>query len=178
MADGSSLTGGQTYDKLSPPHAEEASLRSLRDMVAQGVSRAAAHASRKTSGRWSVRSGTGRSRGSLRCSWKDRLSLRNTRCWKATSQALRRWRGRVHLWFSISPNHTPETDTKDLHVAAFLELLGKPFTGCDARALHLGQDKALAKKILCFHGIPTPDFGLGGAWDETHRARPSLSHSS
>ena len=66
-------------------------------------------------------------------------------------------RARTSLVFNLTESYAGD-DTKDLHVAAFLELLGKPFTGCDARALHLGQDKALAKKILCFHGIPTPDF--------------------
>ena len=44
------------------------------------------------------------------------------------------------------------------HINAYLELLGRTFTGADARALHLGQDKALAKKILRYHGIPTADF--------------------
>ncbi len=66
-------------------------------------------------------------------------------------------RTRTSLIFNLTESYAGD-DTKDLHVAAFLELLGKPFTGCDARALHLGQDKALAKKILRFHGVPTPDF--------------------
>lgn len=66
-------------------------------------------------------------------------------------------RARTSLIFNLTESYAGD-DTKDLHVAAFLELLGKPFTGCDARALHLGQDKALAKKILRFHGVPTPDF--------------------
>ena len=66
-------------------------------------------------------------------------------------------RVRTSLVFNLTESYAGD-DTKDLHVAAFLELLGKPFTGCDVRALHLGQDKALAKKILRFHGVPTPDF--------------------
>lgn len=64
---------------------------------------------------------------------------------------------RTSLIFNLTESYAGD-DTKDFQVAAFLELLGKPFTGCDARALHLGQDKGLAKKILRFHGIPTPDF--------------------
>jgi D-alanine-D-alanine ligase len=64
---------------------------------------------------------------------------------------------RTSLIFNLTESYAGD-DTKDLHVAAFLELLGKPFTGCDARSLHLGQDKALAKKILRYHGVPTPDF--------------------
>jgi D-alanine-D-alanine ligase len=64
---------------------------------------------------------------------------------------------RTSLVFNLTESYAGD-DTKDLHVAAFLELIGKPFTGCDARALHLGQDKVLAKKILRFHDVPTPDF--------------------
>lgn len=66
-------------------------------------------------------------------------------------------RVRTSLIFNLTESYAGD-DTKDFQVAAFLELLGKPFTGCDARALHLGQDKALAKKILRFHGVPTPEF--------------------
>lgn len=66
-------------------------------------------------------------------------------------------RSRTSLFFNLTESYAGD-DTKDLHVAAFLELVGKPFTGSDARALHLGQDKVLAKKILRFHGVPTPDF--------------------
>src|SRR5262249_61866099 len=44
------------------------------------------------------------------------------------------------------------------HVAAALELAGVPFTGADARAIGHSRDKALAKKILLHHGLPTPAF--------------------
>lgn len=44
------------------------------------------------------------------------------------------------------------------HVAAFLELMGVPYTGCNPQGLSLGRDKALSKKILSYHGIPTPKF--------------------
>jgi len=64
---------------------------------------------------------------------------------------------RTSLVFNLTESYAGD-DTKDFHVAAFLELLGKPYTGCDPRALHLGQDKALAKKILRYHGVSTPDF--------------------
>lgn len=47
-----------------------------------------------------------------------------------------------------------------VHVAAALELLGIPFTGADTRAIVLTRDKALAKKILLHHGIPTPAFAV------------------
>lgn len=46
------------------------------------------------------------------------------------------------------------------HVAALLELLGKRFTGAGAIGLSLAGDKALAKKLLAFHGIKTPLFSV------------------
>src|SRR4029078_3294196 len=45
-----------------------------------------------------------------------------------------------------------------MNVAAYLELLGRRFTGTGSHGLYLAQDKALAKKIFVFHGIRTPDF--------------------
>ncbi|HVT44995.1 MAG TPA: ATP-grasp domain-containing protein [Thermoanaerobaculia bacterium] len=51
-------------------------------------------------------------------------------------------------------------DTKDLNVAAFLDLLGKRYTGSGPRALHLGQDKVVAKKVVRFHGLLTPFFAV------------------
>ncbi len=44
------------------------------------------------------------------------------------------------------------------HVVAFLELLGVPCTGCNPLGLALGRDKATSKKIVQYHGIPTPGF--------------------
>lgn len=49
-------------------------------------------------------------------------------------------------------------DTREPHVAAFLELLELRYTGAGPQALFLAQDKALAKKIFDFHGILTPRF--------------------
>src|SRR6266545_6421865 len=51
-----------------------------------------------------------------------------------------------------------DDDTKEPHVAAYYDLLGLRYTGSGARGLTLAMDKALAKKILHFHGIQTPDF--------------------
>jgi D-alanine-D-alanine ligase len=47
-----------------------------------------------------------------------------------------------------------------MHLAAYLELLGKPYTGADPHALYLAQDKSLAKKLFAFHGIRTPAFAV------------------
>jgi D-alanine-D-alanine ligase len=61
-------------------------------------------------------------------------------------------------------------DTADYCIAAYLELLGKKFTGCGSRGLLYGQDKAVAKKILEFHGIHTPVFA------RSYRGRLDFSH--
>jgi D-alanine-D-alanine ligase len=60
--------------------------------------------------------------------------------------------------------------TADFKIAAFLELLGKRYTGSGAHGLMLAQDKATAKKIFAFHGITTPLFGkyLRGRLDFSH----------
>ena len=44
------------------------------------------------------------------------------------------------------------------HVAAFLELMKVPYTGCNPRGMVLAQGKDLSKKLLKYHRIPTPAF--------------------
>jgi len=51
-----------------------------------------------------------------------------------------------------------DDDTKEPHVAAYYDLLGLPFTGSGPRGLSLAMDKALAKKVVSFHGVKTPKF--------------------
>jgi D-alanine-D-alanine ligase len=46
------------------------------------------------------------------------------------------------------------------HVASYLELLGVPFTGCNPLGILLARDKALCKKILRYHRIPSARFGV------------------
>ncbi|HUP38925.1 MAG TPA: ATP-grasp domain-containing protein, partial [Vicinamibacterales bacterium] len=46
----------------------------------------------------------------------------------------------------------------DYNIAAYLELVGKPFTGSGSHGLMLAQDKSVAKKIFAFHKISTPIF--------------------
>ena len=46
----------------------------------------------------------------------------------------------------------------DQHIAAYLELMKLPYTGCNPRGLMLAHDKALSKKILSYHRILTPHF--------------------
>jgi D-alanine-D-alanine ligase len=56
-------------------------------------------------------------------------------------------------------------DTKDVHVAAFLDLLEMRYTGSGPHGLYLGQDKALAKKIIGYHGVRTPSFVVAEGGD-------------
>src|SRR3954463_16302103 len=44
-------------------------------------------------------------------------------------------------------------DTKDINLAAYLDLVHKRYTGAGPAGLHLAQNKSLAKKIFAFHGI-------------------------
>ena len=39
----------------------------------------------------------------------------------------------------------------DQHVVGYLELMRKPYTGCNPRGLLLAHDKALTKEILSYH---------------------------
>lgn len=46
------------------------------------------------------------------------------------------------------------------NVAAFLELLRIPYTGCNPRGMMLSQGKDLSKKLLKYHRIPAPAFAV------------------
>jgi len=46
----------------------------------------------------------------------------------------------------------------DQHVVGYLELNRQCYTGCNPRGLMLARDKALSKKILSYHRVPTPKF--------------------
>jgi D-alanine-D-alanine ligase len=61
------------------------------------------------------------------------------------------------LFFNLTESYAGD-DTKDMHIAAYLDLLGRPTTGAGPHALYLAQDKGLAKKLFAFHGIRTPQF--------------------
>jgi len=47
---------------------------------------------------------------------------------------------------------------REAAVPALCELMGIPYTGSDAATLSIALDKALSKRVLCQHGIPTPEF--------------------
>ena len=68
-------------------------------------------------------------------------------------------RCKADLIFNLTESYAGD-DTKDVHLAAYLELLDKPYTGADPHGLYLAQDKSLAKKLFAFHNIRTPAFAV------------------
>ena len=78
-------------------------------------------------------------------------------------------RAEADLYFNLTESYAGD-DTMDMNLAAYLDLLGKPYTGAGPHALYLAQDKALAKKIFAFHGIRTPFFATSykGKLDHAH----------
>ena len=60
--------------------------------------------------------------------------------------------------------------THDQHVVSYLELLKQPYTGCNPRGLTIARDKAVAKKILAYHGIHVPQFQV---FHQGRAVRPS-----
>jgi D-alanine-D-alanine ligase len=78
-------------------------------------------------------------------------------------------RAEADLTFNLTESYAGD-DTKDMNIAAYLDLLGRPYTGAGPHALYLAQDKALAKKIFAFHGIKTPYFATSfrGKLDHSH----------
>ena len=73
------------------------------------------------------------------------------------------------LIFNLSESFAGN-DTADACIAGYLELLAKRFTGAGSHGLLYAQDKAVAKKILEFHGLHTPVFA------RSYRGRLDFSH--
>jgi D-alanine-D-alanine ligase len=48
----------------------------------------------------------------------------------------------------------------DQHVVSLLELLRVPYTGCNPNGLVLARSKALSKKLVHYHRLPTPAFAV------------------
>lgn len=62
-----------------------------------------------------------------------------------------------NIVFNLLEEFNGDTQS-DFKVVAVLEMLQKKFTGCNSKGLLLARDKALSKKILKHHKIPTPNF--------------------
>ena len=68
-------------------------------------------------------------------------------------------RSRHDLVFNLTESYAGD-DTKDMNIAAYLDLLDLPYTGAGPHGLYLAQNKTLAKKIFHFHDIRTPFFAV------------------
>jgi D-alanine-D-alanine ligase len=73
------------------------------------------------------------------------------------------------LVFNLTESYAGD-DTKEMHVTAFLDMLGIPYTGAGPHAHTLAQDKSIAKKMFAFYGIQSPYFATAyrGAIDHAH----------
>ncbi len=78
-------------------------------------------------------------------------------------------RADVDLVFNLTESYAGD-DTKDMNIAAYLDLIDRSYTGAGPHALYLAQDKSLAKKIFAFHDIRTPYFATSyrGKLDHAH----------
>lgn len=61
--------------------------------------------------------------------------------------------------------------TYDFAIISYLELMQQPYTGCNPRGLLLSKDKALSKKVLSYHRIPTPRFTVFPKGRTVHRPK-------
>jgi len=68
------------------------------------------------------------------------------------------------LCFNISESHFG--DGRESQVPAILEMLQIPYTGSRLTALALALDKPMTKRILAYHGLPTPEFQTFSRADE------------
>lgn len=59
------------------------------------------------------------------------------------------------LFFNLVESYAGD-DTKEMHFAAFLDLIERPYTGAGPHGSFLAMDKSIAKKIMHYHGIATP----------------------
>jgi D-alanine-D-alanine ligase len=63
---------------------------------------------------------------------------------------------RADLCFNIAEGHFG--DSREAHIPSLLEMLEIPYTGSRVLTLALTLDKPVAKRILRYHGLPTPEF--------------------
>jgi D-alanine-D-alanine ligase len=60
------------------------------------------------------------------------------------------------ICFNICEGHFG--DGREAHVPALLEMLRIPYTGSQVLTLALALDKPMTKRVLTYHGLPTPPF--------------------
>jgi D-alanine-D-alanine ligase len=78
-------------------------------------------------------------------------------------------KSKADLIFNLAESYAGD-DSKDLHIPAFMDLVGLKYTGSGPHGLLLAQDKSLAKKIIGFHGLHTPMSAV------SHRGKVDYAH--
>ena len=68
------------------------------------------------------------------------------------------------ICFNISESHFG--DGRELQVPAILEMMQIPYTGSGLTTLALALDKPMTKRLLAYHGLPTPEFQVFTRVDE------------
>lgn len=68
------------------------------------------------------------------------------------------------LCFNIAESHWG--DGREAHIPGVLEMLRIPYTGSKVLALALALDKPMTKRVLLYHGLPTPEFQVFERPDE------------
>ena len=68
------------------------------------------------------------------------------------------------LCFNIAEGHFG--DSRESQVPGILEMLRIPYTGSKPLALALALDKPMTKRVLLYHGLPTPEFQVFERADE------------
>ncbi|MBE0690233.1 MAG: ATP-grasp domain-containing protein [Anaerolineae bacterium] len=68
------------------------------------------------------------------------------------------------ICFNIAESHFG--DGREAQIPAVLEMLRIPYTGSQVMALALALDKPMTKRILNYHGLPTPEFQVFERSDE------------
>ncbi len=80
----------------------------------------------------------------------------------ALQRNLERWQ--PDICFNICEGHFG--DGREAQVPAILEMMRIPYTGSKVLTLALTLDKPMTKRVLAFHGLPTPPFQVFEAVDE------------
>ncbi len=68
------------------------------------------------------------------------------------------------LCFNIAEGHFG--DGREAQIPAILEMLRLPYTGSKVMTLALALDKPMTKRVLWYHGLPTPEFQVFDQADE------------
>lgn len=71
---------------------------------------------------------------------------------------------RPDMCFNIAEGHFG--DSRESQVPGILEMLRIPYTGSKPLALALALDKPMTKRVLLYHGLPTPEFQVFEQADE------------